>query len=856
MIWLGRALTVPAGIVFLVLLLFTLAMLLANRTFAVPSYYNSKLQEADVYDFVSGDLLLSFVDEARGMDIGMLSKELGGNPLVVSGLSNEEIVAAVNRVFPPEWVEGATDQMVDQLVGYMTGQSDELAVAPNAGTRLPTIAVEVRRLLRDADAYNLFHDRLVAPRVKRYLAEQELPWGVEIEEERAVIAARRVAPPEWVQDRVEAALEEITPYLSGEEDSFTVTVQLAGRERAALDEAEELLRDVRAYDQLFDGAVIPAVQEAAASEEDIGLGLGKEDVVGIASEAITPAWLQTQIEGAIDEIGPYMVGRRDSFEVHIELTDRAEIVLDEINTLMKQADRYDLPYTTMVEPKLLRVVGESIELPLGASIAGDEVLSAMREVAPLSWFFAHIDSVMVDATPYLTGRADSFASRVSLEANKEAARPYLENLASRRLSGIIDELEPCSSAEEASATLLDRSSTELPRCTWPGIGADAVRRQLGMDMEETISRVVLSRIPDHAVLDERQLRQVLGESGTDGTLDLTIVGRLVADATGAVPGLFQGELPDDADANGGDLLQSLSPAARNLYILDDVRRLAGQGWSYSQDDLRRDLRLSNLEAADNLEKLRQTLKDGWEFTEKDLHRIVREQASSDATGDDPDDPVRTLDNIRGILSTDWTYTHEDFRADVENRGYPGAIYDLDSVRDTLRFSRTLGQAIWIPSILVLFSIGILGARTWRGRAVYAMSTLTVASLLIFLVLGPYYTALLKDGVLYGAAGIEDFAELKQDILDSISTQAGEDIGGDGDSGGFPKTSRMAAAKMLDIAESAVDDFAAGMARSSLAVATVGLIGLVLSALWPVLAARSTLVWKKVSRRKSDEKSED
>ena len=57
---------------------------------------------------------------------------------------------------------------------------------------------------------------------------------------------------------------------------------------------------------------------------------------------------------------------------------------------------------------------------------------------------------------------------------------------------------------------------------------------------------------------------------------------------------------------------------------------------------------------------------------------------------------------------------------------------------------------------------------------------------------------------------------------------------------------------LDMAESAIDDFAAGIARSSMSLAVVGLVGLVLSALWPVIASTTILARNKVLRRKSDE----
>ena len=55
---------------------------------------------------------------------------------------------------------------------------------------------------------------------------------------------------------------------------------------------------------------------------------------------------------------------------------------------------------------------------------------------------------------------------------------------------------------------------------------------------------------------------------------------------------------------------------------------------------------------------------------------------------------------------------------------------------------------------------------------------------------------------------------------------------------------------LDMVESAIDDFAAGIARSSLTLAVVGLVGLLLSALWPVIASTTILARNKVLRRES------
>ena len=106
MIWLRRALTIPSGLLFFLLLLATLVLLQVNDTFLNPDYYPEELRKASIYEFVLVDLLTSALDEARALDAGKVSEELDENPLVTSGLSTEEIVSSVNRAIPPEWVQG------------------------------------------------------------------------------------------------------------------------------------------------------------------------------------------------------------------------------------------------------------------------------------------------------------------------------------------------------------------------------------------------------------------------------------------------------------------------------------------------------------------------------------------------------------------------------------------------------------------------------------------------------------------------------------------------------------------------------------------------------------------------------
>ena len=141
------------------------------------------------------------------------------------------------------------------------------------------------------------------------------------------------------------------------------------------------------------------------------------------------------MEAAIDEVEPYFVGDRDTFEINVQLGDRAEVALDEVKKLLGESNVYDLLYGQVVEPALTDKLGESVELPLGVTLSNDEVLSALRRVAPPDWVQEQAERVIDDAGPYLTGKADRFATEVSLVDNKRLAEDVLAELVATKMTG-------------------------------------------------------------------------------------------------------------------------------------------------------------------------------------------------------------------------------------------------------------------------------------------------------------------------------------------------------------------------------------------------------------------------------------
>ena len=621
MIWLGRLISVPVGLVFLVLLLLTLVLLRVSNTFLDPGYYSEELDKANIYEFALNNALASAIDEYRQRPA---PEGLDENPLTTSGLSTEDIVSSVNRALPPEWVQELVDQSFDQVGRYLTGERDEFQVTVRAGDRAEQLVEEVKGLMRKADAYNLLFEQVVDPRV-RDAVDFELPLGVDLPPDRLVEAVRTIVPPTWVQG---------------------------------------------------------------------------------------------QVEGVLDEVSPYFLGRSDTFEIRVHLGDRVETALEEVKALLREADAYDLLYDQVIEPQVVKNLGQSVELPFGAAITNQEVLSALRQVAPPEWVQQQVEMVIDQAGPYLTGKEDTFAIEVSLADNKREAATVIADLADKKLTEVLESVPRCRTTAEAASALL---SGTIPTCVPPNVSLSRLRSRLGIDISGPVQSLVLAPIPDSIAFTDIQLRAALVRAG----------------------------------------------AGDNLDQVDQVRDILRDGWTYTQVDLREEL------------------------------------------AERGDDNVETLDDVRAFLADGWTYTDADFREDITERAGASVLDNLDRARDALKLSRTYRWVVYVPMIVLLVVIGFLGSSGWSGRVAWASSLLAISAGLIYVAFGPVYQSLASSG-------------LEEARATAIREMTPTD---------FADTSRLATNKAFDMVESVADGFASGIAGSSRSLMVIGLIALGVAFFW-------------------------
>lgn len=583
MIWIGRIISIPLGLLLLVLLLLTLFTMQVSDTFLNPSYYTEQIVEADLYEFALNDLLTSALDETRDLPPSEFS--LDENPIKTSGLSTERIVEAINRAVPPEYIQDLVEQSFDQFGGYLTAERDEFELTLRAGEQVATIVDEIKLLLGEADAYSIFFDEAVEPEIL-YAVQVELPLGAKASPNQLVQAAQRIVPADWVLQLVEDTLDEVTTY---------------------------------------------------------------------------------------------MIGESETFEISINLSDRIDIALVEIKSILREMDAADLLYDQVIEPIVVESLGATADLTFGVSVTEAEILGALREVAPTEWVEEQVDLVIDEAAPYLSGKTDSFSADIFLVENKRLASNIIVDMVEEKLANLIDELPACRTVAEAVAATRGGAGV-LPACAPPNVALNELIEMSGIDIGDTVQRSVLGPVPNMVSFSETRITSALNVAGAGDNVELLDE--------------FRGFLRDGCVYTERDLVRprpegALCPSIYHDQISDrvnDVRSFLSDGFTYTHIDFRRDLGKLNNEVGVTV------------------------------------DPTTPLDPPR-----------------MELLFIPETAIDiLDLSRSWISWTRNNQWIFYLPLVLLLIVIGFLGGRDWWGRLIYGASFLLVTSAILVMAFGPVY----------------------------------------------------------------------------------------------------------------------
>lgn len=487
----------------------------------------------------------------------------------------------------------------------------------------------------------------------------------------------KILPPAWVQEQVEQVIDQAGGYITGESDSFEINVTAAERVTATTDEVGELVRKALLYDLLFDEFVTPEIDKALSEEGTLpfNVSLTGEDLVAAVQRVAPEDWVKDQVDHALDEVTAYMVGDQDTFEINVLLAERADIALDEIKTLLLKADLFELLFDEVMDPMLEGSLSQFTELPFGVGITQEEISSALRELVPPSWLEEQALGVIDEAGPYLIGKTDTFQAVIPLADRREVALTIIADLAESKLNTLVEGLPECGIGQLPFQGLFP-SLDELPQCIPAGFDAQTLIDLLDIDVTGGVGEMIGSQIPDEMVYNETDLRQALG----------------------------------------GDAGSS------NVDVLDNMREIIGQGWSYTEVDLREDL---------------------------------------------GQDSTNVLDEVRAALNDGWTYSEVDFRESLADADSGAFLENFDTFREQLARAKSLRFLVYILWAVLLALIGVLGGRHWGSKIAWAAATLAISSVIVFVASGPVYNSI-------GQSKIDDLrVDVVQDMESTTQLLAAE-----------------------------------------------------------------------------------
>jgi len=483
-----RLLTIPLVLIFLVIFILMLVVSQLNGTVGSADFYNDQLERADMYNFVYDEAIPAALDEVEMDDL----------PVKLSDIK-DDIVSVARKVLPPEWLQDQVESATTTFIPYAMGDTDEFTYTLALKERVKDAAAAIKSDILDGDtATTIYNDSISYAADKVVENLDQVPYPLILSKEQIEESLRTIASQEWITAQGKAAIDSITPYLTGDSDQFTITLQL--------------------YDQ---------IDPAAAAIVDL-------------------------------------VGGQETYD----------FLLDEFIPLMVK-----LYFTSVVQ------------LPFDISLSQDEISSAIKQVLPQSWVQERLEELVDSVTGYVKGDTDNINITIRLADRKATALVVLTDLADQKLQDLFDSLTVCDQADFLQI-LQSLSSGSLPGCRPAGVTYQDFKNFLNIDIASFINQMIGDQMPDQWVYTDVELRWAFGED--------------------------------------------------NEHLLDDIRDWVSNGYTFTEADL-----LDNLDsdAEQTLDDARDWISNGYSVNETDLNELI----------EDADQNIDTVDDIRHWTGTGRTW---------------------------------------------------------------------------------------------------------------------------------------------------------------------------------------------------------
>ena len=567
------------------------------------------------------------------------------------------------------------------------------------------------------------------------------------------------------------------------------------------------LRDADLFNWAYDEVAPAAFDEWAAKDQKLTVDPSsiKPKVIAVAKTALPPDWLEQQVEAAIIQAVPYVLGDTDSFTITVPLKQPIEGLGKGIKDLAADPEIYALAMDQTIAPEIAKQV-DKLQLPVGIHIAGKDAADALKLVVAQQWVASTVATVVDQVAPYATGQSDHFTIVVPIADRIRAAGPATKQLLAKSgaYQQVVDQVANTLLQQNLSAPIALPLGVTVTRADVEPV----LRQALSPDYVQQQGEAFVDALVGYLAGDSPTLRLSVALQQPKAKA-LTAVDDLVAQkleqAWNKLPGCTVQQTADLLKQGTLTSLPPCRPAGVTFQWLKDmfgglvhqqVQQFVGSSipneFVYTDADLRR-LLGSGSDVQKTLDNIRGWSKTGYTFTDADLRDLVSNDGKNA-------DALKSYDDAVGYAGKGFTFTQADLlkQMDAQSRD------NLDDTRSTLKTARSLRWLVYLIPVLLLAGIAFLGGRSWPGRLAWGASVLAVAALLAFVAFG----------VLYQAVA---WPMIDREIANSMNA--------------VTALERILQAKALEMARSMSDALVGGLATRALVFLVIAVLGVAAAVFW-------------------------
>ncbi len=423
--------------------------------------------------------------------------------------------------------------------------------------------------LQETDTYEFLYDTMLPSALDEAEAEASSEYSIDIDElkDEAVSTAWEIFPPEWLDSTFRSAVGAMLPYVLGDRDEFSYTLDAGERVEHAADVVKDRTLESEAVTSLYDDGMSYMAEKLVENQDSLPfpLVLAEADVEAALKNAAPLQWARAQGRAAIEQVIPYLTQERDGFTITVELVDRVDAIGDALVELLSAETTYDYLIEQVVTPMVAENLEQSVELPFSVTLLRDDIADALKDSLPNHWVHEQLELIVDGIGSHLKGESQTIAVVIDISDRKDEAAATLATSVDQRLESLFYSLPTCSMTQFL-LQLQGLQSGEIPNCRPTGVSYEEFKTLAGVDVDAVVQAMVISEIPDEYTFTEADLRSAMGE-GNEDFLD---------EAKDAVS--------DGWEYTDSDMLAQLDADQRET--VEDVRGWIANGYTFTHEDLR------------------------------------------------------------------------------------------------------------------------------------------------------------------------------------------------------------------------------------------------------------------------------